>query len=190
MFRAAFAILALAASVLISQPAAAQRQGPGPGQFSTNELLNAGHSFFAGATTGLAGAIESAVSRWGHPNGYILGEEGSGAFALGLRYGEGRLRMRGRPELRIFWQGPSLGWDAGADGSRVMILVYNQRQPQDLLRRFVGLSGQAYFIGGLSVTALAADNIVVVPIKTGVGLRLGANIGYIKFTDRPDWNPF
>jgi hypothetical protein len=188
MLRAALAVLALV--VALATPAHAQRQGPGPGQFSTNELLNAGHSFFAGATTGLAGAIESAVARWGHPNGYILGEEGSGAFAVGLRYGEGRLRMRGRPELRIFWQGPSLGWDAGADGSRVMILVYNQRQPQDLLRRFVGLSGQAYFIGGLSVTALAADNIVVVPIKTGVGLRLGANIGYIKFTDRPDWNPF
>jgi len=178
----AFVVLLLAGAA----PAHAQ----GPGQFSTRELVQAGHSFFGGVSAAIATGIESAVARWGHPTGYILGEEGSGAFAVGLRYGEGRLRTRGGPELPIYWQGPSLGWDFGGDGSRVMILVYNTRDARQLLRRFVGVSGSAYFVGGAAVTALAADNLIVVPIRSGVGLRLGANLGYIKFTDRPEWNPF
>jgi hypothetical protein len=185
------ALLALMALIGLAGPATAQ-QRPGPGQFSTQELVDAGHGFFGGVSAAIASGIESAVARWGHPTAYILGEEGSGAFAVGLRYGEGQLRTRANRgnSLRIFWQGPSLGWDFGGDGSKVMILVYNVRQPQQLLRRFVGVSGSAYLVGGLAVTALASDDIVVVPIRSGVGLRLGANLGYLKFTDRPEWNPF
>jgi hypothetical protein len=182
--------LAAAASLLVPGAAAAQPRGPGPGEFSTNELVGAGHSFFGGVSAAIAGGIESAVARWGHPTAYVLGEEGGGSIVAGLRYGEGRLRTRDRGELPIFWQGPSLGWDFGADGSRVMILVYNVREPTQLLRRFVGVSGSAYLVGGAAVTALAADQFAVVPIRSGVGLRLGANLGYLKFTDRPEWNPF
>lgn len=175
--------------VLTVAPANAQRQ-PGPNQFSARELIDAGHSFFGGVSAAIASGIESAVSRWGHPTAYILGQEGSGSFVAGLRYGEGSLRTKTGDNLPIFWQGPSLGWDFGGDGSRVMILVYNTTRPQDLLRRFVGVSGSAYLVGGAAVTALAADNFVIVPIRSGVGLRLGANLGYLKFTDRPEWNPF
>lgn len=175
---------------LATGAAHAQRQAPRPDEFSVRELVAAGHSFFGGVSAAIASGIESAVSRWGYPNAYVLGQEGSGSFVAGLRYGDGRLRTKGGADLPIFWQGPSLGWDFGGDGSRVMILVYNVREPQDLLRRFVGVSGSAYLVGGVAITALAADNYVIVPIRSGVGLRLGANVGYMKFTDRPDWNPF
>ena len=184
------ALMALTCRNAYAQTPPSQQQGPGPGEFSVNELVNAGHSFFGGVSAAIASGVESAVSRWGYPNAYILGQEGSGSFVAGLRYGDGRLRSKQRNELPIFWQGPSLGWDFGGDGSRVMILVYNIKEPQDLLRRFVGISGSAYLVGGVALTALAADGYVIVPIRSGLGLRLGANIGYMKFTDRPDWNPF
>lgn len=187
------ASLLLVLSLSQFHPAAAQprpAQGPGPGQFSAEELVAAGHSFFGGVSAAIASGVETAVGRWGYPNAYVLGQEGSGSFVAGLRYGDGRLRTKVGADLPIFWQGPSLGWDFGGDGSRVMILVYNVRQPQDLLRRFVGLSGSAYFVGGVAITALTAEGFVIVPIRSGLGLRLGANIGYMKFTDRPDWNPF
>lgn len=186
--RYVLAAAAVLAAVITGTPAQASQ--PASGQFSTRELVDAGHSFFGGVSATLASGIESAVARWGHPTAYILGQEGSGSFVAGLRYGEGSLRTRNGQNLPIFWQGPSLGWDFGGDGSRVMILVYNAQRPNDMLRRFVGVSGSAYMVGGLAVTALAADQFVVVPIRSGVGLRLGANLGYLKFTDRPDWNPF
>jgi hypothetical protein len=182
--------LASALALPLAALAPAQANQPGQGQYSSRELIDAGHSFFGGVSAGIAGAIESAVGRWGYPTGYILGQEGSGSFVAGLRYGEGSLRTKTGDALPIFWQGPSLGWDFGGDGSRVMILVYNTERPHDLLRRFVGVSGSAYLVGGLALTALASERFVVVPIRSGVGLRLGANLGYLKFTDRPEWNPF
>lgn len=185
-------LAALALTTALSRRSDAQTapNGPGPNQFSLGELVEAGRGFFGSVSAAIATGIESAVARWGYPNGYILGEEGGGAVVAGLRYGEGRLRTKRGDDLKIFWQGPSLGWDFGGDGSRVMILVYNLTFPADMLRRFVGISGSAYLVGGAAVTALAYENLVVVPIRSGVGLRLGANVGYIKFTDRPDWNPF
>ena len=167
-------------------PAAAQSDQ----RYSSNELLNAGHQFFGTLSQGLAGVIERAVSQWGQPNGYILGEEASGAFVGGLRYGDGTLYTKNAGDLRVFWQGPSIGLDWGGDGARTMMLVYNLPRTDAVYQRFVGINGSAYFIGGFGMTALTFDNIVVVPIRTGVGLRLGANIGYLKFTPTPTWNPF
>jgi hypothetical protein len=160
------------------------------GQFSSNELIDAGHRFFGSVSHGLAMVVEKAVSQWGLPNGYILGQEASGAFVGGLRYGDGTLYTRNAGDLRVFWQGPSIGFDAGADGARTMMLVYNLPQVGAIFDRFGGINGSAYFIGGFGMTALTANNIVVVPIRTGIGLRLGANLGYLKFTDSPTWNPF
>jgi hypothetical protein len=160
------------------------------GQFSSNELIDAGHRFFGGVSHGLAMVVEKAVSQWGLPNGYILGQEASGAFVGGLRYGDGTLYTRNAGDLRVFWQGPSIGFDAGADGARTMMLVYNLPQVGAIFDRFGGINGSAYFIGGLGMTALTANNIVVVPIRSGIGLRLGANLGWLKFTDSPTWNPF
>jgi hypothetical protein len=159
-------------------------------EFSPNELIDAGHRFFGGVSRGLAMVVEKAVSQWGQPNGYVLGEEASGAFVGGLRYGDGTLYTKNAGDLRVFWQGPSVGFDAGADGARTMMLVYNLPQTHAIFNRFGGINGSAYFIGGFGMTALVADNITIVPIRSGVGLRLGANLGYLKFTERPTWNPF
>jgi hypothetical protein len=167
-------------------------QPPRANQYSSNEVVDAGHHFFGGISRGLASIVEKAVSQWGLPNGYILGEEASGAFVGGLRYGEGTLYTRNAGDVRVFWQGPSLGFDAGADGARTMMLVYNMPQTEAIFDRFGGVAGSAYFVGGLGMTALTSGDgrMVVVPIRSGLGLRLGANVGYLKFTERATWNPF
>jgi hypothetical protein len=166
-------------------------RSPGdPNSFNSNELVESGHQFFGSASRGLALAVQEATRRWGEPNGYILGQEASGAFFGGLRYGEGKLFTRNAGERRIFWQGPSLGFDVGGDGARTMMLVYNMPFTDALYKRFVGIDGSAYFIGGFGVTAVAADEMIVVPIRAGVGARLGVNIGYLKFTPDATWNPF
>ena len=172
-------------------PLAAQSEDPGREQrYSPNELVNAGHEFFGTISQGLASVIERAVSNWGQPNGYILGQEAGGALVAGLRYGDGTLYTKNAGDLRVYWQGPSVGFDWGGDGARTMMLVYNLPSTEAVYQRFAGLDGSAYFIGGFGMTALTANNIVVVPIRSGVGLRLGANIGYLKFTPTATWNPF
>jgi hypothetical protein len=185
--------IAAAQSIPPQPPPTAVAPAPPPApanQFSSNELVDAGHRFFGGVSRGLAMIVEKAVSQWGQPNGYILGEEASGAFVGGLRYGDGTLYTKNAGDLRVFWQGPSIGFDAGADGARTMMLVYNLPRTEAIFERFGGINGSAYFIGGFGMTALVANNITVVPIRSGVGLRLGANLGYLKFTTRPTWNPF
>lgn len=167
----------------------AQRQ-PSPSTYGPDELVGAGHKFFGNVSRGLASVIERAVSQWGLPNGYILGEEGSGAFVAGLRYGEGTLYTKNAGDLRVYWQGPSVGFDWGGDGARTMTLVYNLPATNAIYQRFGGIDGSAYIIGGFGMTALTANNIVLVPIRSGLGLRLGANIGYLKYTPRATWNPF
>jgi hypothetical protein len=173
-----------------AQPAA---QAPPPDQpqgFAPGELVNAGQRFFGTVSQGFASVIEKAVSQWGLPNGYVLGEEAGGAFVGGLRYGEGKLYTKNAGDLKVYWQGPSLGWDFGGDGARTMMLVYNLPSTPAIYQRFAGLSGSAYFIGGFGMTALTADDVVLVPIRSGVGFRLGANLGYLKFTPQSTWNPF
>ncbi len=187
--------IAAAQSIPPQPPPAAVAPAPQPqpapaNQFSSNELVDAGHRFFGGVSRGLAMIVEKAVSQWGQPNGYILGEEASGAFVGGLRYGDGTLYTKNAGDLRVFWQGPSIGFDAGADGARTMMLVYNLPRTDAIFERFGGINGSAYFIGGFGMTALVANNITVVQIRSGVGLRLGANLGYLKFTTQPTWNPF
>jgi hypothetical protein len=162
---------------------------PPPG-FTPGELVNAGHRFFGTVSRGLATVIEKAVSQWGLPNGYVLGEEAGGAFIGGLRYGEGMLYTKNAGDLKVFWQGPTVGYDFGGDGARTMMLIYNLPATDAIYQRFAGVDGSAYFIGGFGMTALTANNIVLVPIRSGVGLRLGANLGYLKFTPQSTWNPF
>jgi hypothetical protein len=161
-----------------------------PSRFSSNELLDAGHRFFGTVSRGLASVIERAISTWGLPNGYVLGQEGGGAFIGGLRYGEGTLYTKNAGDLRVYWQGPSVGWDVGADGDRTMMLVYNLPAVDAVYQRFAGMNGSAYLVGGFGMTVLTWNNIVLVPIRSGVGARLGVNVGYLKFTPRPTWNPF
>lgn len=158
--------------------------------YSENEVVDAGHRFFGSLSNGLAKAIQWAFKRSGRPNGYILGEDAGGAFVAGLRYGEGKLFTKNYGVRRVFWQGPSIGYDFGGDGNRTMTLVYNLRSPGDVYRRFGGVQGSAYLVGGVSVQFLKAGGVTLAPIRTGVGLRLGANVGYLKFTRRATWNPF
>ncbi len=184
-----FSAAALAAAPLVGAPPVAAYEER-PQNFSTNELIDNGHRFFGSVSRGLAQGIESATRKWGRPNAYILGQEGAGAFIGGLRYGEGKMYTRNAGDRRVFWQGPSLGFDAGLDGDRTMMLVYNLPAVEAIYRRFGGVDGSAYLIGGFGFTALTADDVVVVPIRSGVGARLGLNIGYLKFTQAQTWNPF
>jgi hypothetical protein len=173
-----------------SPPPQSQNPQPQGGQYSSNELVDAGHRFFGTISRGLAQIVEKAGSQFGLPNGYVLGQEAGGAVVAGLRYGEGILYTKNAGDLRVFWQGPSLGFDFGGEGARTMMLVYNLPATDAIYQRFAGIDGSAYFVGGLGMTALTMNNIVVVPIRTGVGMRLGANVGYVKFTPTATWNPF
>ena len=186
----AAALAAAAVSPLRALAQATAPQGREPQKFSTNEVVDNGHRFFGTVSRGLAQTVEEAVRRFGQPNGYVLGQEASGAFVGGLRYGEGVMYTRNAGDLRVFWQGPSIGFDFGADGDRTMMLVYNLPSTQAIYTRYVGVDGSAYFIGGFGFTALANDNVLVVPVRSGVGARLGFNIGYLKFTPQSTWNPF
>lgn len=158
--------------------------------YSSNEILNTGHRFFGNVSGGLASVIERAFQSYGLPNAYILGEEGSGAIIGGLRYGEGIMYTKGAGDHKIFFQGPSIGWDFGGNASRVMMLVYNLPTVDHAYQRFGGVSGSAYIVGGVGMTVLANNNILMVPVRAGVGARLGVNVGYLKFTPRATWNPF
>lgn len=158
--------------------------------YSMQEIIDAGHGFFGITAGGFAQMVEYVFQSAGRPTGYIIGEEGAGAFVGGLTYGEGMLVSKSGGKRKIFWQGPSIGFDFGGNGSRVMTLVYNMDQARDLFHRFVGVEGSAYFVGGFGVTFQSANHVKLAPIRTGVGVRLGANVGYLKYTPRPTWNPF
>ena len=172
------------------QQAPPSQRAPGPATFGPDELVNAGHKFFGNVSRGLASIIERAVSQWGLPNGYVLGEEGSGAFVGGLTYGEGTLYTKNAGDHKVFWQGPSVGWDFGGNGSRIMMLVYDLDDVSGLYGRFLGVAGSAYAVAGLGFNVLKHRDVVLVPIRTGIGARLGVNVGYLKLTEKPTWNPF
>jgi hypothetical protein len=173
-------------------PVGGPPSGPGasPAEpYSDDELVNR-VSDFLGVTAESAGAaVERAFKDNGRPTGYVAGEEGSAAFVVGLRYGRGLLYMKNRPTHEVFWQGPSVGFDAGGNASRVFTLCYNLQYPDAIYRRFPGVEGSAYFIGGLGVNYQRAEDIVLAPIRAGIGLRLGANMGYLSYSRRRNWLP-
>ena len=158
--------------------------------YSRDEIVNK-VSDFMGVTAESAGAIvEKIFAQQGRPTAYIAGEEGSGAFGLGLRYGRGLLYMKDKPPMEVFWQGPSIGWDFGGNASRVFTLCYNLQIPDAIFQRFPGVEGTAYFVAGLGVNYQRASDITLAPIRTGVGLRLGANAGYLAYTRQRNILPF
>ena len=183
--------LAIALALILPAPAwAARSSGSLSDTYSADELVQKGGAFFGTVAQGLASVVEKAVSQYGLPNGYILGEEGSGAFFAGLRYGQGTMYTRNAGDLAVYWQGPTVGLDFGGDGSKVMMLVYNLPDVNAIYGRYPGVDGSAYVVGGLGMTVLKHENIVVVPIRSGIGARLGVNAGYLKFTSEATWNPF
>jgi hypothetical protein len=158
--------------------------------YSQNEILDAGHRFFGSVSKGLANVVEYAFGKSGRPNGYILGEDAGGAFIAGLRYGEGKLYTKDAGIHKVYWQGPSIGYDFGGEGSKTMVLVYNLRDPWEIYNRYAGVQGSAYFVGGIGIQYQTHGNVTLAPIRAGIGLRLGANVGYLKYTRDPTWNPF
>lgn len=193
-----FAIACLAAFGL-AVPALAQ-QDPDYGQpsqysdgvdtYSQEEMVEAVSDFFGVTAEAAAAVIERVFSDLGRPVGYVAGEEVAGAVGVGLRYGEGYLTMRDGERSHVYWQGPSIGFDTGGNASRVFVLVYNMDEADRIYRRFPGVEGSAYFIGGMGVNYQRADGITLAPIRSGVGLRAGANVGYLAYSRRRNWLPF
>ncbi|QCI97182.1 DUF1134 domain-containing protein [Agrobacterium larrymoorei] len=180
-------IFVILASLSLS---AAQASAQSSDQYTIQEIVDAGHGFFGETTGGLAKVVERAFQQYGLPNGYILGQEGSGAFVAGLTYGEGTLYTKNAGQHPVFWQGPSLGLDYGGQGTRAMMLVYNLPAVNSLYRRYGGVSGSAFIVAGVGMTVLKNSDVTIAPIRTGVGARLGINVGYLKLTPQPTWNPF
>nr|WP_245555232.1 EipA family protein [Ahrensia kielensis] len=172
---------------LLPSKAAAQTR---PDTYALGEMVDAGHRFFGSTSSAVAQTIEQIFARYGMPNGYVLGQEGSGAFIGGLTYGEGTLHTKNVGDHNVFWQGPSIGFDYGGDGARTMMLVYNLDSVDALHGRYGGVQGSAYLIAGVGMHVLKRNNILLVPVRTGVGARLGVSLGYLKLTPMPTWNPF
>ncbi len=158
--------------------------------YSSDDLVERGGAFFGSVSQGLASLVEKVVGQYGLPNGYILGEEAGGALFAGAKYGQGTLYTRNLGEYPVYWQGPSVGLDFGGDGSKVMMLVYSLPDINSIYARYPGVNGSAYVVGGFGMTVMKRQNVVLVPIRSGVGARLGLNVGYLKFTQEPTWNPF
>ncbi len=188
--------LSLIAGSAFAQDDREPREPRGPGQrpeyapsdradtYSREELVNQVSDFF-GVTAEAAGAVITRVFQEnGRPTGYIAGEEGSAAITVGLRYGKGLLYMKNREAQTVYWQGPSIGWDLGGNASRVFTLCYNIQHPSEIYQRFPGVEGSAYLVGGMGVNYQRGDDITLAPIRAGVGLRLGANLGYLSYSRR------
>ena len=180
---------------LLSVPAARAQDSSSTGAasddgFSQDEILNKARGFFGQTSEGLAKAIEKVFEEQGRPNAYITGEEASGAVGVGLRYGEGTLVRKSGESRKVYWQGPSIGFDLGGDAAKVFTLVYNLGPTDEIFQRFPGVDGSAYFIAGVSVNYQKSGKVVLAPIRTGVGLRLGASVGYLHYTRESSWVPF
>jgi hypothetical protein len=160
------------------------------GTFRKDDLIGAAEGVFGKGAKGLGELLEKILKDQGEPNGYIAGREASGAFVVGFRYGSGTLTHKIEGARAVYWTGPSLGFDVGGDAAKVFVLVYNLYDSQDLYKRFAQVEGRAYFVGGLSATYLRRGDIALIPVRLGVGVRLGANIGYMKFSEKSRWLPF
>tara|TARA_R110000787_G_scaffold146216_5_gene259970 strand:+ start:1040 stop:1636 length:597 start_codon:yes stop_codon:yes gene_type:complete len=187
------AIVALLIAIAPEITATAQETGGASkanDTYSKDEILTKAGGFFGATTKGLAQGIEKVFSDLGQPNGYITGEEFGGAFFVGLRYGRGQLNQKSVAPRDVFWQGPSVGFDFGGNASKVFTLVYDLKRPGDLYRRFPGVDGSLYVIAGVSLNYQRAGDVTLAPIRTGVGLRAGANIGYLHYNREHSWLPF
>ena len=158
--------------------------------YRKDDLIGAAEGVFGKGAAGLAGIIERILADQGEPNAYIAGREAALALVVGLRYGSGTMKHTVEGERPVYWTGPSIGFDAGGDATKVFTLVYNLYDSQDLYRRYPQAEGRAYFVGGFSATYLRRGNIVLIPVRLGVGARLGVNIGYMKFSEKARWVPF
>jgi hypothetical protein len=158
--------------------------------YQKDDLIGAAEGVFGKGAEGLAGIIEKILKDQGEPNAYVAGREASGAFVVGLRYGSGTLFHKVEGQRDVYWTGPSVGFDVGGNASKSFVLVYNLYDTQDIFQRYPAGEGAAYLVGGFTASYLRRGDVVLIPIRLGVGYRLGANIGYMKFTEKQDWLPF
>jgi hypothetical protein len=158
--------------------------------YTIDEIRAASAGFFGQLSANLGSVIEHVFRKSGRPTAYVLGTEGGGAFLAGVRYGKGTLYLRNGGTQEVFWHGPSLGADVGGEGSKTLFLVYKLREPEQLFSSFTGVDGSAYLVGGVGATLVTNGKVIMAPIRSGLGLRLGASIGYIRFTPKATWNPF
>ena len=172
-----------------AQPAATVTQAAG-GTYRKDDLIGAAEGVFGKGAKGLAGMIEDLLKKQGEPNGYIVGREAGGAFVVGLRYGSGTLFHKVEGQRPVYWTGPSIGFDAGANAGNTFVLVYNLHDSEELYKRFPAGEGQAYLVGGFNASYLRQGDVVLIPVRMGVGLRLGVNAGYMKFSRKQKWLPF
>lgn len=177
----------IAAAQASANPAAAAAQG---GTYAKDDLIGAAEGVFGKGAEGLARMIEGWLEKQGEPNGYIVGREASGAFIVGARYGSGTLYHKVEGERPVYWTGPSVGFDVGANASNTFVLVYNLYDSEDLFKRYAAGEGQAYIVGGLTASYLRRGDVVLIPIRVGAGLRLGVNAGYMRFSEKQRWLPF
>lgn len=184
---------ALAASFLLTvclAPLPAAAQAAEDDTYSQEEIMAKAKGFFGDTTEGLAKAIQRVFEDQGQPNAVIVGEEASGAIGVGLRYGNGTLEVKNGPTRKVYWQGPSIGFDIGGNASKNFTLVYNLTDVEKLFQRFPGVDGSFYVVAGLSVNYQRSGDVTLAPIRTGVGLRAGANIGYLHYGKEHSWIPF
>ena len=158
--------------------------------FQEDDLIGAAEGVFGKGAQGLGKLIEDILKKQGRPNAYIAGREGGGAFVVGLRYGSGTLNHKIEGQKPVYWTGPSIGFDAGANAGSTFVLVYNLHDSEDLYRRYPSGEGVAYLVGGFNASYLRRGDVVLIPIRVGAGLRLGANVGYMKFSKKQQWLPF
>ncbi len=158
--------------------------------YQEDDLIGAAEGVFGKGAAGLGKLIEDILKKQGRPNGYIVGREGGGAFIVGLRYGSGTLNHKVEGQKPVYWTGPSVGIDAGANAGSTFVLVYNLYDSEDLYRRYPAGEGAAYLLGGFNASYLRRGDVVLIPIRVGGGLRLGANVGYMKFSKKQRWLPF
>ena len=173
-----------------AQERRAERTTDASETFKRDDLIGAGEGVFGKGAEGLGGILERILKDQGQPNAYIAGREASGAFVVGLRYGSGIMTHKVEGQMPVYWTGPSLGFDVGGDANKVFVLVYNLYDTADLYRRFPAAEGRLYLVGGFAATYLRRGNIVLIPIRLGVGWRAGVNVGYMKFTHKSKWLPF
>ena len=177
-------------SFLFSISASAADEQKDKDTYSQDSVIKDATDFFGKGAEGIAKIIEKAFKEHGRPDGYIKGEEASGAFVVGLRYGDGTLTLKNKGSRIVHWQGPSIGFDVGGDASKVYVLVYHLEKMDDIFQRFPAVDGSLYFIGGTSLNYHQSGNIILAPIRLGVGLRFGINAGYRVYTRTKSWNPF
>lgn len=161
-----------------------------PATYQKDDLVGEAEKVFGKGAAGLGGLIEDLLRKQGQPNAYITGREGGGALVVGLRYGSGVLHHKIEGERKVYWTGPSVGFDAGANAGSTFVLVYNLYNTEDIFKRYGAGEGQAYLVGGFNVSYLRRGDVVLIPIRMGVGLRLGVNAGYMKFSRKQNWFPF